>query len=63
MMITVEVRNKDARLITEALRLYRNDANAVSKYSGISKTQKKRLKHTAKRAEALRGLFVVRGTE
>lgn len=57
-MITVEMRNKDAKVVAEALRLYRNDANAVSMYDGVSKTQKKRLKHTAKRAEALRGLFL-----
>lgn len=62
-MITVEMRNKDAKVVAEALRQMRNESRSIAKYDGVSKTQKKKLKHTAKRAEALRGLFIVRGTE
>lgn len=62
-MITVEVRNKDAELIAEALRRYRNSNTqharwlTGSKQKGMQKRRKK-FKHNAERADILRGLFL-----
>ena len=57
MSFTVDIRAADARLICEALRQHGSRLICESKYDGVTPKRRKKMRKTAKRTVALRGLF------